>query len=104
MLFRSPFSRDDEREADRLGATLLRRAGWNPTGMVEMFDRLTRDEARQGGGPVAFFSTHPAPAERLENLRAQVGGQARGIRDTAAYRRVRARLQRRPAAGAQKVH
>jgi predicted Zn-dependent protease len=94
------FSRDDEREADRLGATLLRRAGWNPAGMVEMFDRLAREEP-QASGAATFFSTHPAPAERLENLRAPRTG---GIRDTAAYRRVRARLERRHRLTPQKVH
>src|SRR5688572_2749810 len=36
------FSRDDEREADRLGLDMMRRAGWDGRGMVELFDILRR--------------------------------------------------------------
>jgi predicted Zn-dependent protease len=58
------FSRDHEREADRLGAQMMYNAGWNPNGMVDFFDDL----AKKGNSGVSFFSTHPSPAERRSNI------------------------------------
>ncbi len=58
------FSRDAEREADRLGAKTMFDAGWNPQGMVSFFQKL----AQRGGSNVAFFSTHPSPQERYNNI------------------------------------
>lgn len=99
------FSREDEREADRLGARLMRRAGWNPAGMVEMFARLARSDEQHPGMAQSFFSSHPAPRERLEDLRTQIGPRPGGRRDSLAFRQARARLDGRiPAHGHQKVH
>ena len=40
------FSRDDEREADRVGLQILTRAGWDGRGMVELFEMLRRESTR----------------------------------------------------------
>jgi predicted Zn-dependent protease len=63
------FSRDDEREADRVGAEIVRRAGWDPQGMVEFFDLLQRQQRRSPGSVATFLSTHPDPASRADELR-----------------------------------
>jgi predicted Zn-dependent protease len=62
------FSRDAEREADRLGARNVYDTGYDPEGMVTFFERL---DAMRGSRPNAigkFFATHPSPNERAENI------------------------------------
>jgi len=63
------FSRDDEREADRVGLDIMRRAGWDGRGMVELFDILRRESARDPGSVEVFFSSHPSPQDRMAQLR-----------------------------------
>src|SRR5207253_3277297 len=41
------FSRDDEREADSVGLQIMTKAGWDPRGMIELFD--VRSEERRVG-------------------------------------------------------
>lgn len=93
------FSRDDEREADRVGADILRRANWDPRGMLEFMQILRERAGRDPGSVEVFLSSHPSPAERVEQLRAQVAAmKAGGRRDSAAFQRVRTALAKMPAA------
>ena len=39
------FSRDDEREADRVGAAIMARAGWDPHGMIELMQTIREQRA-----------------------------------------------------------
>lgn len=64
----SKFSRDAEREADREGAVMMAKAGWNPKGMITFFQKL----AKQGNNSVNFFSTHPSPKERYNNIASMI--------------------------------
>ncbi|HZB26705.1 MAG TPA: M48 family metallopeptidase [Vicinamibacterales bacterium] len=90
------FSRDDEREADRVGAQILRRAGWDARAMAEFMDTLHREGGRNPSSVEVFLSSHPAPAERAALLRKSV--RAGGRRDSDTFARVKARLkQLRPA-------
>lgn len=59
-------SRDDEREADRLGLEYARRAGFDPDGAARLFTRLVESGGESG---LKFLSTHPAGAERIETMR-----------------------------------
>jgi len=63
------YSRDDEREADLAGLDYMVRAGYNPYGMVETMQIL---ENQQEVRPVEFFSTHPAPENRMVYLRQKI--------------------------------
>ena len=92
------FSRDDERAADRVGLELLRRAGWDGRGMVELFEILQREARSNPSSVEVFFSSHPAPQDRIEGLRADVGRTHGGTRDTDRFRSIKARLARMPAA------
>ncbi len=61
-------SRDQEREADEGGRTILMNAGVDPTGMATFFERL---EQLQGSlpGAAVLLSTHPNPGERAQTTR-----------------------------------
>jgi len=86
------FSRDDEREADRVGTNLLKRVGWDSRGLVEFLE-IVRTHARRAPSTVdVFFSTHPALDERLAELRR--GQPAAGRRDSATFRECARRLSR----------
>lgn len=93
------FSRDDERQADDVGAQIMKRAGWNPNGMLEFMQILRAQAGRDPGSVQTFLSSHPAPGERVTRLQATVRRLgAGGTRDSAAFRSVKSRLARMPAA------
>jgi beta-barrel assembly-enhancing protease len=93
------FSRDDEREADRVGVEIVRRAGWDPRGLLEFMELLRAQAGRDPGSVEVFLSTHPSPAERVRQLRVQVSRRkAGGRRDSASFQRVRSTLAKMPAA------
>ena len=92
------FGRDDERDADRVGLEILTRAGWDGRGMVEMFEILQRERSHDPAAVELFFSTHPPPAERIQNLRQRLSRTRRGTRDSAQFRSIEARLQKLPPA------
>jgi predicted Zn-dependent protease len=97
------FSRDDEREADRIGAQIMRRAGWDPHGMLEFMQLLRAQQGRDPGSVEVFLSTHPSPSERVDQLRPRLGtGGGGGRRDSAEFQRVRAVLAQMPRAAAMK--
>jgi Zn-dependent protease with chaperone function len=58
------FSRDNERDADSTGLTLLVKAGLEPSAMASFFRKM----AAQGGGVPAFLSTHPASEDRFADI------------------------------------
>lgn len=59
------FSRDDEREADRLGTMYSSLIGYDAHQMAEFFKVLYKmDLASSEGGVPTFLSTHPDPGDR----------------------------------------
>ncbi len=88
------FSRDDERDADRVGLQMLTRAGWDARGMVELFALLRRESARDPHAVEQFFSSHPSPADRIAALEADVAKRKGGRRDSAEFQSARARLRK----------
>jgi beta-barrel assembly-enhancing protease len=86
------FSREEEREADRVGLELMSRAGWDGHGMVEMFEILNKAARRDPSMVEAFFSTHPSPQERIKNLSAVVAAHRRGKRDSREFEVMKSRL------------
>jgi predicted Zn-dependent protease len=68
----APYSRDQEREADRFAVDLLGRAGWDPEALPVMLATLEREGALHGGsseGP-QFLSSHPSTPERVADTKA----------------------------------
>jgi len=65
------YSRDMEREADRLGFDALVREGWAPQAGADLWARMWREEqTRKYDRPLALFSSHPASQERLNDIKA----------------------------------
>ena len=61
-----PNSRVTEVEADRIGIELAARAGYNPAAAFTLWQKMGAvDKSRD---KFEFFSTHPAPERRRENL------------------------------------
>jgi Zn-dependent protease with chaperone function len=93
------FSRDAERQADLLGAQILFDAGYDPTGMTEFFEKLA---AESGGRGSEFFSSHPNPGNRLEDVAEEIErlGPPREsyYANFSEFRRVKARLAELPEA------
>jgi hypothetical protein len=93
------FSRDAEREADRLGAENVASAGHDPRGMVTFFEKLAALRDGESGGVERFFASHPSPEERVANVEDLVGSLSAGrelTTDTARFRDVRSRLANLP--------
>jgi predicted Zn-dependent protease len=61
-----PYARNFERESDRIGVELAARAGYDPRAAVTLWQKMIKIS---GGGPPQLLSTHPAPAERIEDLK-----------------------------------
>lgn len=68
----APYSREQERDADRIGIELAAKAGWDPTGLPSMLHTLEREEALAGNDPsrISFFANHPATPERVKDTTA----------------------------------
>ncbi len=67
LFFALPNSREQEREADKIGLELAARAGYNPDAAVTLWQKM---EAQGGSNPPEFLSTHPASENRITELRA----------------------------------
>ncbi len=65
--FMLSYSRDQERDADRWGVRYQAAAGWNPQGFITFFQKL---DGRPS--PPTFLSTHPAPADRIRDIRGHI--------------------------------
>jgi beta-barrel assembly-enhancing protease len=63
------FSRGDEAQADSAGVEELVRAGINPTGMPEMFEKLIAERQTKPGGVDQFFTDHPLEEDRVNDTR-----------------------------------
>jgi predicted Zn-dependent protease len=59
------FGRDDETEADLVGADLAARAGYDPHAAVTLWQKMMK--ASQGAPP-QFLSTHPAGPTRIKDI------------------------------------
>lgn len=61
-----PYSRQHELEADELGIYFMAMAGYDTSEATDFWQRM----AEQGGErPPEFLSTHPAPENRIRNIR-----------------------------------
>lgn len=66
------FSRDAEREADRVGIDMLRSAGFDPNGMVAFFSRLQQATRIYESNAPAYVRSHPLTTERIADMQARI--------------------------------
>ena len=67
------FSRDAEQEADRTGVEMLRKAGYDPSGMALMFGRLmSASSLNEGRGGGVYATTHPLSIQRMTDMQNRI--------------------------------
>jgi beta-barrel assembly-enhancing protease len=88
------YSRDYEREADRVGLQILRDAGFDVHAMPVFFERLQRYTRIYEGRAPAYLRTHPVTSERIADIENRI--QNVGFRqspDSIEFQLVRAKLK-----------
>lgn len=65
------FSRDMEREADRVGFGVMQQAGFAPRGFVTMFDKLDQASRLNDRGGFAYLRSHPLSTQRMADMQAR---------------------------------
>jgi predicted Zn-dependent protease len=62
------FSRDMEREADRVGFGVMTQAGFDAQGAVAMFDKLQQASRLNDRGSFPYLRSHPLTTERIADM------------------------------------
>ncbi len=91
------FSRGAEEEADSLGVQYLYAAGYDPTSMSTMFEKLASKNKKKPGAVTKLFSTHPQSLERRDSslsLVARFPEKEEYVISTSEFQRVKAHLLR----------
>jgi predicted Zn-dependent protease len=88
------FSRDFEREADRMGFETLGKAGFDVRGMGEFFARLQKSVRLYENNATAYLRTHPLSGERLSDMQNREHAVSyRQVTDSQDFLLVRAKLR-----------
>jgi predicted Zn-dependent protease len=66
------YSRDMEREADRVGFGVLTEAGYAPAGMASMFEKLEYANRLNDSGAYPYLRSHPLTVERISEARGRM--------------------------------
>jgi predicted Zn-dependent protease len=66
------FSRADESEADYLGVQYLYATGYDPTAIIDIFERLDALSRRQPGAASPLLSTHPRDTDRIQKTQKEI--------------------------------
>lgn len=62
------FTREHEKEADRIGLGILQRSGFDPHAMPGFFDRLQKATQLVEGNAPSYLRTHPLTTERVADV------------------------------------
>jgi len=94
------FSRDMEREADRVGFQVMTGAGFAPGGMAAMFEKLDQSSRLNDAGGYPYLRSHPLTTERIGEARSRLGTAApvapvNALEHTAAQARARVMMDAR---------
>lgn len=89
------YSRDAEREADRLGVRYNHAAGYDPHGAPEFFRKLLELRQSRPSDLARFFSSHPITEERIRTTRKiadSLPDHGSLVHDSREYQRMRGRI------------
>jgi len=88
------FSRDMEREADRIGFGVFDGAGFSASGMAAMFDKLDHASRLNDSGAFPYLRSHPLTVDRMAEARARTAfAAAAGRRSDTVHEMMRARAR-----------
>src|SRR5438874_4198739 len=91
------FSRGAEEEADKLGVQYMWAAGYDPSAMATMFEKLEAKNKKKPGTIAKMFQDHPAPADRRASalaLAARFPEREEYVISSSEFQRVKNRLLR----------
>jgi hypothetical protein len=97
MLAFFKFTRGAEEEADRLGVQYLYAAGYDPTAMSTMFEKLSSQNKKKPGSLSKLFMTHPPALERRDEslgLVARFPEKEEYVISTSEFQRVKDHLMK----------
>jgi predicted Zn-dependent protease len=87
------FSREHEREADRIGLQIVEASGFDAHAMPVFLERLQRSSRLYEGGAPSYLRTHPLTFERIADVQNRTQSMPfRQVPDSLAFHLVRARL------------
>jgi len=90
------FTRDNEREADRVGLQILDQAGFDPRAMATFFERLQRATRLYETGAPSYLRTHPLTFERIADIQGRTQNlHYRQVPDSLEFQLIRAKLKAR---------
>jgi predicted Zn-dependent protease len=95
------YSRDDEAQADAVGAIIMYKAGYDPRALPAFFQKLES----QGGQPPQFLSDHPNPGNRVAAVDREIAGwpARKYLASSQAFSRARQEAQGVKAYSAQEI-
>jgi hypothetical protein len=92
------FSREYEAEADFLGIQYMYKAGYDPQGMVSIFEKLDALEKHKPGALSKAFSDHPATPDRIDAVENEIAtilpAEPQYMVTSSEFDQVKARLAR----------
>ena len=87
------FTREHEREADRIGLQIIEKSGFDPHAMPVFFERLQKATRVYETGAPSYLRTHPLTYERIADIQSRIEGiPFRQVPDSLEFQLVRARL------------
>jgi predicted Zn-dependent protease len=88
------FTREHEKEADRIGLNILVSAGLDPRGMSDFFERMQQATRFHENGAPSYLRTHPVTYERIADIESRTQSMSyRQIPDSLDFQLVRAKLR-----------
>jgi len=87
------FTREHEREADRIGLQVMDKSGFDVHAMPVFFERLQKASRVYETGAPAYLRTHPLTFERIADVQSRIEGVPfKQVPDSLEFHLVRARL------------
>jgi predicted Zn-dependent protease len=88
------YSRDFEREADRMGLDLMERAAFDTRGMVSFFERMLQFGRLYENNAPGYLRTHPLTTDRITDMENRIAQRTyKQVVDSTDFGLVRAKLK-----------